>query len=165
MPSISPDVIGTTIATQLYPEDFSGALGYTTQTDRLALILSEALVTCNVNALTSAFGAASSGYQFSVFPGIHAQDVMYTFFNGPAADFFGNVVDPGVASVLQSIIVDFTISGAGNLVAVALLQQPGLLFQPNSTTFLNLDVNGLTAIQDPAANPRCQFWQQGLFSA
>ena len=90
---------------------------------------------------------------------------MYTFFNGPAADFFGNVVDPGVASVLQSIIVDFTISGARNLVAVALLQQPGLLFQPNSTTFLNLDVNGLTAIQDPAANPRCQFWQQGLFSA
>lgn len=127
MPSVNPAVIQT-IATTLYPEDFSGAQGYTTPTERLALLNSEAIVGCNSNALQKAFGTvlsatdvldvgAASSYLFAVSPAIHAQDVGYTFFNGPFTDVFGNSVDEGVANQLQAIILDFAIRGRKTLLA------------------------------------------------
>lgn len=165
MPSVSPATIQN-IATNIYPEDFSGALGYTTPTERLALLNSEAIVGCNSNALEKAFGSvlrpsdvantgSASGYLFSVNPAIHAQDLSYTFFNGPTTDFFGNSVDSAVADQLQSIILDFAIQGRKNLAPPA----PSPL---NSSSLLALNVSGSALVQDPTSDSRCVTWQFGL---
>ncbi|KAJ4413670.1 hypothetical protein N0V82_008399 [Gnomoniopsis sp. IMI 355080] len=174
MPSINPTVIQN-IATNIYPEEFSGALGYTTPTERLALLNSEAIVGCNVNALAKAFATtlrapnpanagAANGYLFSVNPAIHAQDLGYTFFNGPSADVFGNSVDPTVADQLQTIIVDFVIQGRKNL---AVPVQPGAAPAApppvlDAFSLLALNVTGSSLVQDPTNDIRCQVWQSGL---
>lgn len=171
MPSINPAVIQN-IATNIYPEDFSGALGYTTQTQRLALLNSDAIVGCNANALERAFATtlrapnplnvgAANGYLFSVNPAIHAQDVGYTFFTGgPNTDVFGNSVDPVVADQLQTIILDFVIQGKKNLVApVAAGAAPAVV---NSSSLLVLNVTGSSLVQDPTTDARCMIWQTGL---
>lgn len=170
MPSVNPGTIQN-IATNLYPEDFSGALGYTTPTERLALLNSEAIVGCNSNALQKAFASvlqaadlanagAASGYLFSVSPAIHAQDLAYTFFNGPSSDIFGNVADPTVAAQLQSIILDFVVQGRKNLAPPG-AAVPGAL-PLDSSSLLTLNVSGSAIVQDPTNAARCQVWQFGL---
>lgn len=167
MPSASPATIQSIIA--MYPEDFSGAQPYKTQLERLELVASEGLVTCNANALSKAFagtpasmqGLASggvNGYLFSVSPGIHALDTMYTFFNGPMTDIFGNTVDTGVATQLQSTILNFAITGQKS-VALPASGAPG---SANATSLLSLNPNQTAVVQDPANNQRCQIWQTGL---
>lgn len=177
MPSASAATIQRAIA--LYPEDFSGAQGYRTQLERLELVASEALVTCNANALSRAFadtpaatqGLASggiNGYLFAVSPGIHALDTMYTFFNGPNTDIFGNVADPKVASQLQSAILSFAITGKKNVALPVAASSSSLSSgaspagSVNASALLSLDVNQTAVVQDPANNQRCQFWQTGL---
>lgn len=166
MPSASPAQIQNIIAQ--YPEDFSGAQPYRTQLERLELVASEGLVTCNANALSRAYagtqgsmqGLASggvNGYLFSVSPGIHALDTMYTFFNGPMTDIFGNTVDTGVATQLQSTILNFAITGKKS----AALPAPAG-GAANATSLLSLSPNGTAVVQDPANNQRCQVWQAGL---
>lgn len=168
MPSASPATIQGAIA--LYPQDFSGALGYRTQLERLELVASEALVTCNANALSKAFAGTPAsaqgltsggvnGYLFSVSPGIHALDTMYTFFNGPMTDIFGNVVDANVANQLQATILSFAITGQKSKALPAAGAPAGAA---NASALLSLDVNQTTVVQDPANNQRCQFWQTGL---
>lgn len=170
MPSVNPATIQN-IATNLYPEDFSGAQGYTTPTERLALLNSEAIVGCNSNALQKAFGSvlqvadldnagSASGYLFSVNPAIHAQDLGYTFFNGPSSDVFGNVVDPNVASQLQSIIVDFVIQGRKDLALPAAAAAAPVPL--DSSSLLALNVSGSAIVEDPTNAARCQVWQFGL---
>lgn len=169
MPSVNPAVIQN-ITTTVYPEDFSGAQGYTTPTQRLALLNSEAIVGCNSNALQKAFGSvaqvadaanagSASGYLFSVNPAIHAQDVAYTFFNGPSTDVFGNSVDPAVADQMQSIVLDFAIQGRKNLAPPAGTAPPPTL---DSSSLLALNVSGSMIVQDPTSAARCQIWQSGL---
>lgn len=181
LPSVNPNTIQN-IATNLYPEDFSGALGYTTPTQRLALLNSEAIVGCNSNALQKAFGSVlqlsdlanagtASGYLFSVNPAIHAQDVAYTFFNGPNTDVFGNSVDPVVADQLQSIILDFAIQGRKNLAPPAAAVAAAAPLPPqlapaasplDSSSLLALNVSGSALVQDPTNGARCLIWQFGL---
>lgn len=167
MPSVSPAIVQSLIA--LYPEDFSGAQPYRTQLERLELVASEALVTCNANALSKAFAGTPAaqltlatgglnGYLFSVQPGIHALDTSYTFFNGPFTDIFGNKVDENLANQLQSTILNFAITGRKTLVPTV-PAAPGLV---TASSLLSLDINATTVVQDPANNPRCQVWQTGL---
>ena len=155
------------IATALYPNDLSGVFGYVNQTQRLTAILSDALTLCNVDALHAAYSpdARSSGYNFDIFPGIHAQDIAYTFYNGQGIDVFGFPIDRSTADLLQSIIVDFTISGNRSLTSLApqlpgqaLLEQAA--YPPN---ILALDVGNRMVVKETAGSTRCKFWQEALY--
>lgn len=169
MPSAAPATIQTALS--LYPDDFTGAFGYRSQLERTELVASEALVTCNANALLKAYSStpaslvrtatgAANGYLFSVSPGIHALDTSYTFFNGPFTDIFGDVIDPTLAGRMQSAFVTFATTGQKNL---ALATAPGApVAALTSTSLLSLDVNQTTIVQDPANNARCLFWQTAL---
>ena len=166
MPSVGIDRIRT-ITTRLYPQNFTGRFPYTTETERLALMVSEALVTCNANAVLNAFDESASGYLFSLAPGIHAQDVGYTFYNGQTTDFYGMPLNEGVAGLLQSIIVNFAQSKKrGVLDAIAVSGPQSLPNLPLSrrASILNVTGSEFQVVQDPAQNSRCEFWQTGLFS-
>ncbi|KAJ4395822.1 hypothetical protein N0V93_000036 [Gnomoniopsis smithogilvyi] len=169
MPSASPETIQNII--NLYPEDFSGTQPYKTQLERLELVASESLVTCNANAIEKAFattpggvqGLASgavNGYLFAVSPGIHALDTSYTFFNGDnKPDIFGNIVDVGVATQMQNAFLQFAITGQKSVALPALGAPVGSV---NAASLLSFDVNQTHVVQDPADNPRCQVWQTSL---
>ncbi|CAK7201818.1 hypothetical protein SEUCBS139899_004533 [Sporothrix eucalyptigena] len=158
MPSIPTSKI-TQLATEIYPADFSGnVLPYTTQTERVTLAIGEGLVTCFALGTGIAYGNTTHDYQFSLFPGIHAQDTAYTFWNGETTDTLGIPLEVLVAQTMQTWFTDFA---AGTLFSSASSSPlPALYGSGASTT--NITSGGLTAVHDPAANSRCQFWLTGL---
>jgi carboxylesterase type B len=125
LPSATPSTINY-IASSLYPPvvsyfssppltrsshaQLNGTSSYKDQFQRVALTIGDLAVTCNAHYMAAATANSSHSYQFSLFPGVHAQDIPYTFFNGPdpAVPF------PGVAHALQEAIVRFTATGNPN---------------------------------------------------
>lgn len=158
MPSIPPAKIDT-LAEEIYPEDFSGAFPYQTQTERLTLALKEGLVTCNAFGTDIAYRNKTRSYQFSVFPGIHAQDVTYTFFNGQATDSLGLPIVASVAETMQRFFVDFAAYGTASTSTVDQIPVYGA-----NAAVLDISNSGMATITDPAANSRCRFWLRGLYS-
>ena len=154
------------VVNTLYPANFSGAYGYTNWYERIATITSEFAFICNDYYMTSATSQQSYGYLFNYFPGFHGQDIPYTFFDG-----FVNATNPqavqsaNAAFTLQDWITSFTlgqtpstrVAGSPNLPLYDGTQMIGAIngalgqFQP-------------AVVKDPAANPRCAWWQQGLFA-
>lgn len=170
MPSAPPVTIQN-VVTNLYPEDFTGTFGYTTELERTEVLASEALVTCNANALLKAFASTpasqsrtangtANGYLFAVSPGIHALDTSYTFFNGPFTDIFGDKVDENLANQMQSIFVNFAITGQKDLRGPA--PSGGSVAALTPTTLLSLNINQTVLVEDPANSARCSFWQTAL---
>ncbi len=130
-----------------------------TQTERVTLAIGESLIQCNAFALHLAYQNQSRTYDFSVFPRIHAADVPYSFFNGEPTDGFGIPINTTIAQTMQSYFVDFAMVGT----------KPG----SSATAFpvytaqaktLNISGVGDFVVTDPAANKRCRFWVEGLYS-
>ena len=138
----------------LYPPIFDGTLPYSDQLHRAILFVSEFVITCHTNWLDRAFHNATYGYQFSVPPGVHAQDTEYTFYNGPGTTDAYMTYNATVAQVLQQYIINFTMTGSPN-------------GQGNSSAFpaygngtlLNLTDAGFPWIPDTTANQRCLYFQ------
>ena len=147
-----------TIANNIYPPDFSGAQPYTTMTERLKLAVGEGLFDCNALAISLAYSNNTRGYLFDICPGMHAQDVSYTFFNGESEDSLGLLIDSPTADMMQTWFADFTILGeeSGSVAE----QLP--VFGPGASVAHIDGTTDANAIQDPAANSRCQFWLQGF---
>jgi hypothetical protein len=145
----------TALAAQVYPPDFSGTQPYRTQTERLKLAIGEALIDCNAFGLNFAYSNNTHGYLFNFCPGLHTQDVPYTFFNGEFSDTLGLVISRSAAEAMQKWVVDFTILGYGG--SSATTQLP--LYGPAANV---LDVPSFNTVKDAAANARCQFWLNGL---
>ncbi|KAK1833453.1 Alpha/Beta hydrolase protein [Podospora conica] len=158
MPSISAAKINQ-LATTVYPEDFSGAQPYTTQTQRTTLALGESLVNCNSFGVHLGYSNQTRAYLFDVFPGIHAQDVAFSFFNPGALDFTGLPIDPTIADFWQSKIVDFARVGTAAGSTAALLPK-----YTSAGKTLKVQAAGNVVGDDPARNARCRFWVQGLYS-
>lgn len=158
MPSISAAKINT-LATTVYPEDFSGAQPYTDQSSRLRLALAESIVLCNAFALHLAYKNQSRSFIFDVFPKIHAEDVAYVFFNGESTDSFGIPLNSAIAVQLQRYIVDYAMVGTGpGSTATAI---PVYTSQAKT---LRISDSGSTIGTDPAANKRCRYWVEGLYA-
>ena len=158
MPSVPAAKIGI-LAEQIYPPDFSGALPYTNQVGRTKLAIAEGLVNCFAFGTALAYANQTRSYQFSVFPGMHAQDIAYTFFNGESSDFLGVPILSSAAKVMQAWFADFAMRGdsAGSSVT----QVPPYTAQAN---VLNITVSDFATVRDPSANSRCQFWLTELTS-
>lgn len=147
------------IANELYPSVFDGSMGYEDQTGRAALTMGEGTFLCNAFALNSAYGSHSS-YLFNVFPGLHAQDNEYTFYN-PCVAYPGLPVltmwevNRTVAHVMQDYVTSFAAHG------VPESREDGLAALPTYGGNASLTVLGSESISiaaDPAANERCAWW-------
>ena len=156
MPSVPAAKIHA-LSTTVYPADFSGAQPYKTQTERLTLAVSEALVSCNAFGLHLGYANKTRAYKFSVFPGVHGQDVSYTFFNGESGDSLSIPIDGNIAVAMQRLFADFVRTGTAS--GSTATQIP--VFTAQAKT-LNITNAGNTVVTDPAANWRCRFWLDSL---
>ncbi|KAF6235654.1 hypothetical protein HO173_006337 [Letharia columbiana] len=155
--TINPSVADY-IENVLYPPTMPGTLGttgYSDETGRVDLIISESTFTCNTFYLDKAFGNQTYAYQFSVPPALHGQDVAYTFFNGPSS----SVVSVPIAVALQEYITSFAING-GQPSGPSLPMFP---IYSNASDIIDLNATSITEIMDPIANSRCDWWQKELY--
>lgn len=150
----------TTILSTLYPPDYNGTYGYTSITTRLSTILSEFAFTCNARYLDTAYNNQTYAYYFSVPPGLHGEDVSYTFFNGDTTTSDdGLPVNATVARTLQDYLTSFAMTGTPNEVGVPYFP----MYQSNSTLD-NVAISGLGALINETANAtRCDYWQKALY--
>jgi cholinesterase len=149
------------ITETLYPPVFDGSYGYTDQLGRTSLLVSEVSFTCNTRYLDLAFLNKTYSYYFTVPPGLHGDDVAYTFFNGDTTTSDeGSPVNATVAKALQHYITEFTMTGKPN--------EAGEPFFPiyganSSTDVLSNSKAFGTQVTDTTANARCSFWQKALY--
>lgn len=158
-----PDIDASTteyLTKTLYPAVFDGTQPYRTQYDRASLLSGESAIVCNTYYLHNAFGNNTFGYEFAVFPGIHGQDLNYTFYHGPNP----TVTDPGVAMALQEYIVNFAVDGRPGKAGGASSMFPDFPLYGSEAQILSF-VNGsdIYVTTDRAANARCAWWQKALY--
>ena len=156
MPSLPAAKINT-LASTIYPPDFSGAQPYTSQVERTALAVGEAFMDCYAFGVNLAYRNESRSYQFSIFPGFHAEDVDYTFWNGETTSGLGIPIVASTATTMQRWFVDFT--EKGDAVGSSARNIP---VYTSAANVANITGTGFPTVRDPAANPRCRFWLEGL---
>ncbi|KAF9635128.1 Carboxylesterase type B [Lasiodiplodia theobromae] len=166
-PSAAPDVVDYITGT-LYPPVGDGTL-YENDIERAALLSSEAFFTCADYALNRASENDSYRYLFAVPPGLHGQDVGYTYFDPTARSnesddsllyrLFG-LVNETLALVLQDYITSFAASGVPESAVDGLAKVD--VYGRNESV-VRLDKGGIEEVRDPAANERCRWWMLGLY--
>ncbi|KAJ9605448.1 hypothetical protein H2200_010105 [Cladophialophora chaetospira] len=142
----------------LYPAKYDGSQSYTTPLGRAFLMVQEMVFVCNTYYLNKAFNGTSYAYDFVVPPGFHAIDVPYTFYNGGGTNLTAGLIAP-VALELQGYLVNFAMHGNPN--------GPSLPYFPPYGTNASMQVidwNSTTQAPHDANNPRCAWWQKGLFA-
>jgi len=153
MPSLPASKLNT-LATTIYPPDFSGSMPYTNQVGRTKLAIAEGLIDCFAFGTSLAYANRTQSYLFSIFPGIHAQDTSYTFFNGVPKDGLGIPITAAAAEKMQKWFIDFT-TGAG-------IPETEIPLYGSGADVVNITGSGYPVVRDPAANDRCRFWLGGL---
>ena len=121
----------------------------------MTLAIGEGLLDCYALGSHLAYGNRTRGYQFAVFPGIHAQDLSYTFFvEAQSTDSLGVPIAVEAAKTMQDWVVDFAMLGPdGPGSAAAQLPVFG-----EGASVVNVTGFGFDVVKDPAANSRCRFW-------
>lgn len=142
----------------LYPARYDGSNGYKTVKERLGLLISEAFIGCNAFGLASvaAHGNGSFGYVFSVSPGLHGQDIAYSFFT-PGKEW-PNVENVTVAMEIQGYLTRFAITGNPNGADV----DPPMPEYKQGEMILNISSEGSSSVRDDMMNKRCQWWQKNI---
>ncbi|KAH7007332.1 hypothetical protein EDB80DRAFT_880839 [Ilyonectria destructans] len=144
------DKIISFVSELLYPEDYSDSQPYTTPTERVSFAIGEMIVSCYAFGLNLAYGGSARGYQFSIFPGMHSQDLAFTFWNGATTDSWGLPLPSTVAQKMQGW---FTLYGSTGTSSVKSLPKYGFNAQ-----VVNISLpSTFNTVSDPAANTRCGF--------
>lgn len=124
-------------------------------------MISDTLITCNVNSLTHAYTNRTYKYIFSIPPGVHSQDIKYTFWNGDTP-----LVNETIARDLQGWITRFAETGG----------DPNASWLPRFVRYgvdgnndddggwvMDLSEGGVRARKDEEGmERRCAFWRQLL---
>jgi acetylcholinesterase len=152
LPGIPESVVNYVVNT-LYPAVYDGSQPYMNGLDRTILIISELIFTCNTVYLARANTGSTYNYQFSVPPGIHGLDVLYTFNNGEDP-----TINATIARALQEYLTSFVQDGEPS--GEGLPTFP--IYGPSSTE-LNLNISGISTMRDPTDNARCLYWQKALY--
>ncbi|KAH8434325.1 uncharacterized protein LDX57_011972 [Aspergillus melleus] len=147
------------IVNVLYPPIFDGSMGYTNNYQRAAKTVGEGIIECNSVSLGLAFGLRAHAYYFSTYPGLHAQDTSYTFYN-PGAQSSYSLVDTGavnqtLAYIMQDYIANFAKSGQVKSELDGLSEIPPY---GSHGTSVQLDSAGVKLVGDPALTSRCEWW-------
>ncbi|KAH8697917.1 carboxylesterase [Talaromyces proteolyticus] len=122
--------------------------------DRLINTITDYFFICNNRYIDTAYQDIGSwGYYFDVPPGVHAQDLAYTFYN-PGADSKINVT---IARQMQSYFANFIQTGDPNAPGL-----PTLVSYREGSMLRSLHANAL--VKDTAATDRCAWWQQALYA-
>jgi len=160
IPGITPAILNY-ITQTLYPPVFDGSYGYTNQLGRTSLLTSEFTFTCNTRYLDLAYQNKTYSYYFIIPPGLHGEDIAYTFFNGDTTTSDdGLPVNATVAKALQHYITEFTMKGNPNEVGDPFFP----IYGTNSSTEVLNNTNAFgTQVMDTTANIRCAFWQKALY--
>ncbi|KAH8696178.1 Alpha/Beta hydrolase protein [Talaromyces proteolyticus] len=143
------------ISETLYPPIFNGNFGYTNGLERGALTLSDLAFQCNTFYVNRAFGDKTYAYRFSIPPGVHAEDLPYTFYNGPNPA----VANATAALILQDYITTFTKTGVPTSSLGPPFEEYG-----RDKTVLNFGSELIMTTLDPAASERCRWWQQAVYA-
>jgi carboxylesterase type B len=148
------------LTTTLYPQVYDGSQPYLDAYQRAALAAGELGIVCNTYYLDKAFKNKTYSYLFTIPPALHGYDVPYTFYND-------NGLIPGVidsvsaALVMQDWIITFVTTGTPTAPDV-----PGTpewpMYGPDAKIGI-ISANGITVGTDNADNPRCDWWQKGLY--
>ncbi|KAH0429721.1 acetylcholinesterase [Colletotrichum camelliae] len=107
----------TAMEQEVYPPIFDGSRGYTDNFERAYQGFGEFCFTCNQPFTSRGLGNATYNYQFAASPGVHGQDLGFTFYRGEAIDPAGapfpptTDVDIAVSRILQSWIASFVTTG------------------------------------------------------
>ena len=144
---------------KLYPPIFDGSQGYTTQTERTNLTISDVFV-CNSRFINQApFIHSTYAYEFSVPPAVHGADVAYTFYD------FGPVpgLNTTVAEIMQGYFTRFAETGQPNHPTLPFFRpaaRPGSTVQNIGSDFVGpmLDERGIKQLPE-----RCQFLQDAPY--
>ncbi|OJJ45549.1 hypothetical protein ASPZODRAFT_152607 [Penicilliopsis zonata CBS 506.65] len=145
------------ITNVLYPANYSGLYGYNTTVGRSALTIGDLVFSCNTDYLNRAYGNDTYAYMFSIPPAIHGQDVPYTFYT-PGVSSASDVESTYIADVMQDYFTSFVETGVPNSTIGPVFEKYGARGR-----LLNLGLTNITAMQDPTRNPRCKWWQKGLY--
>lgn len=156
------------LAETLYPPVFDGSLPYTDHVGRVALTMAEATFVCNTRAVAGRRGASESdtfAYFWDVFPGLHSQDVQYTFYNpdttwvdAPLLTMWGT--NETVAFAMQDWFTSFAITGKPESGLDGL--EGAFPHYGEKATMVSLSWEGVGRLSDPGANERCEWWQLAL---
>ena len=159
-----------------YPPVMSANSNYTTERARLKDYIADSGFQCNVRHLTDAYAGRTYNLQYSVFPGLHATDLLPTFYDfNLALPLFGSTVPfpllPGFGSyaqAYQSYLVSHAQTGDPNTYKKTFNLPPAITW-PKPTNDLNADQLadvldagnlGFSTIADPeTGRARCGFWQ------
>lgn len=159
-PELSDDGM-TTVTKELYPADFSGRYGYTDNVGRLAQTYGDAFIVCSaysVNRAAQRLGH-SYAYQFSVPPGVHGEDLEYTFYDWHSS---GSHINTTLAKSLQTYMTNFAVKGQPDAERSGCADLPS--FPPaHDLTLVNLNSTSIESLEkDKLYAKRCEWWIQGL---
>ncbi|KAL8650968.1 MAG: hypothetical protein Q9210_003512 [Variospora velana] len=158
-----------------YPPVFTGPgpRNYTTERARVKDFINEASFVCNVRYLSDAYAGKNYNLQYSVTPGLHAVDLLPTFYNlnldlgdinVPLIPGFGSF-----AQAYQSYLTSHARTGNPNTFKKTLNVPPAITWpKPGSSAdgdrfmgVLNAGDLGFSLITDAqTARSRCDFWVQ-----
>ncbi|KAJ4262895.1 hypothetical protein NW762_006508 [Fusarium torreyae] len=116
VPSIT-DASSEYIRNTLYSPIFDGSQGYTNNFERAYLLFQEFAFTCNQPFTSNGLNGTTNNYQFVIPPGIHSQDLGFTFYRGAPIDPSGAPFPPSsatnvaAAKLLQTWIASFVTGG------------------------------------------------------
>ena len=137
------------IINNVYPPIYDGSLPYTSPLERIELFTLEYLVSCNTYSISRAYGNNTHNYLFNIPPGIHAQDLAYTWYpTGATPDFYANR-----AIELQGLLAQFVLTGDPN-------RDTYPVWDPytEKANILKMSPEGFTQETDVgAANHRCEY--------
>ncbi|KAL8967146.1 MAG: hypothetical protein Q9197_005593 [Variospora fuerteventurae] len=158
-----------------YPPVFTGPgpRNYTTERARVKDFINESSFVCNVRYLSDAYAGKNYNLQYSVTPGLHAVDLLPTFYklnldlgdiNVPLPPGFGSF-----AQAYQSYLTSHARTGNPNTFKKTINVPPAITWpKPGSsadgdrfTGVLNAGDLGFSLITDAqTARSRCDFWVQ-----
>ncbi|KAL6720357.1 hypothetical protein ACLMJK_002278 [Lecanora helva] len=159
-----------------YPPVMNASVhNYTTEFDRVKAVLSESSFVCNIRYLTDAYDGKNYNIQYSVTPGLHATDLVPTFYNLnldlPAlSNATGFPLVPGFGSfaqAYQSYLISHARSGDPNTYKKTINVPPAITWpKPISTGdeisgVLNAGDTGFSVISDSQTREStCEFWRE-----
>lgn len=151
-PGLSPVQLNF-ITTVLYPADFSGYFGYTTQMGRTNITIGDVSIVCNARYLDNAFPGRYA-YEFTVPPSTHAEDTAYLFYDSGTAPMVSNAT---LAILLQRYITRFAETGSPTASDLPpfVTNENGIVENLNSSyirefqsTFLSVDFSDFQTMSD-----------------
>ncbi|KAM0490549.1 hypothetical protein ACHAP8_011454 [Fusarium lateritium] len=138
------------LANELYPPIFDGSLGYTNQGSRQMALWGEAVIDCNFVGISKVMNGQGYAYQFNVTPGLHTQDLKYTF-NDPQSPAF----EPVAQDVLQTVLTSFTVGGVPKLRSTDKMKFPTW---GSEGDIISINGQGVKKALNAVNETRCDWW-------